>query len=288
MIGAKAPAKINLFFEVGPKRQDGYHDVVSVYQSLDLFEEVYVEPASDWKITVQGEISEEQRLLVPLDETNLVIKAARALASFVSIENPQPMHFTIVKRVPSAGGVAGGSADAAASLVALNEAWCLGLSSQELATVAAGLGADVPFALLGGTALGVDSGVALTQLPATEDSFVLLVFSYPGLSTGRVFEIFDRLFPSGDLRVTPESFVNGFEISKAGRNSLLAPALQLRPDLAELMATAPEGAKLSGSGPTLYLLHSSRDVILEWQERYKAKGLETLVTRFGRQGAGLI
>ena len=88
--------------------------------------------------------------------------------------------------------------------------------------------------------------------------------------------------------MTPDSFTNGFDISQAGRNSLLAPALQLRPDLAELMATAPEGAKLSGSGPTLYLLNSSREVILEWQERYQAKGLETLVTRFGRQGAGLI
>lgn len=288
MIGAKAPAKINLFFEVGPKRQDGYHDVVSIYQSLDLFEEVYVEPAAAWKITVRGEISEEQRLLVPLDETNLVIKAARALAKFVEIDNPQPMHFTIHKRVPSAGGVAGGSADAAATLVALNEAWCLGLESHQLSEVAAGLGADVPFALLGGTALGVDSGVMLTPLPPVHGSFVLLVFSYPGLSTGRVFEIFDRLFPSGDLRVSAESFHNGFDIQLAGRNSLLAPALQLRPDLAELMATVPEGAKLSGSGPTLYLLNSSEETILEWQKRYQALGLETLVTRFGNQGAGLI
>jgi 4-diphosphocytidyl-2-C-methyl-D-erythritol kinase len=288
MIGAKAPAKINLFFEVGPKRQDGYHDVVSIYQSLDLFEEVFVEPATDWKITVQGEISEEQRLLVPLDETNLVIKAARALAKQVGIDNPQPMHFTIHKKVPSAGGVAGGSADAAAALVALNEAWCLGLESQQLATVAAQLGADVPFALLGGTALGVDSGVELSKLSDLDNRFVLLVFSYPGLPTGKVFEVFDRLFPKGDLRASANDLQSGFDISLAGRNSLLAPALQLRPDLAELMATVPEGAKLSGSGPTLYLLNSSLDVISDWQRRYQGLGLETLVTRFGTQGAGLI
>jgi len=157
VIGAKAPAKINLFFEVGPSRANDYHDVVSVYQSLDLFEEVYVEPAAAWTVTVTGDVGAEALAAVPTDESNLVVKAAKALAAKVDIDNPQPMHFKIVKRVPAAGGVAGGSADAAAALVALNEAWCLGLEQAVIMEVAAELGADVPFALLGGTALGLGS-----------------------------------------------------------------------------------------------------------------------------------
>ena len=288
MIGAKAPAKINLFFEVGPKREDGYHSVLSVYQSLNLFEEVYVEKADRWSVSVTGEISQAQLDLVPLDETNLVIKAAKALALAAGISNPQPMHFKIVKRVPSAGGVAGGSADAAAALVALNEAWCLGFSQQQLIEVASKLGADVPFALLGGTALGLDSGVELKKLPSAKTQFVLLVFSYPGLKTASVFEIFDRLFPTGDLRQDADQFETGFDLKLAGRNSLLAPALQLRPDLAQLMALVPEGAKLSGSGPTIYLLSEFEEEIRAWEDQYQLLGFETLVSEFGSHGAELI
>lgn len=288
MIGAKAPAKINLFFEVGPKREDGYHCVVSVYQSLNLFEEVYVEPADQWQVSVEGDISRAQLDLVPLDETNLVVRAAHALAMAAGITNPQPMRFRIVKRVPSAGGVAGGSADAAAALVALNEAWRLGFSQQQLMVVGAGLGADVPFALMGGTALGVDSGVELKKLPPTKPQFVLLVFSYPGLTTASVFEIFDRLFPRGDLRQDAAQFEAGFDLSLAGRNSLLAAALQLRPDLAQLMALVPGGAKLSGSGPTIYLLSESEEEIQNWQRQYQELGFETLVSEFGISGTELI
>ena len=288
MIGAKAPAKINLFFEVGPRREDGYHCVVSVYQSLNLFEEVYVEKADSWRVSVTGEISQDQLDLVPLDETNLVVKAAKTLAAAAGISNPQPMHFKIVKRVPSAGGVAGGSADAAAALVALNQAWCLGFSQEQLLGVASKLGADVPFALLGGTALGLDSGVKLTKLPATKGQFVLLVFSYPGLKTSVVFETFDKLFPQGDLRQNSNKFEAGFDLSLAGRNSLLAPAMQLRPDLEQLMAVAPKDAKLSGSGPTIYLLNETESQVRVWEKKYQQLGLETLVSEFGNSGAELI
>ena len=288
MIGAKAPAKINLFFEVGPKRADGYHSVISIYQSLELFEEVYVEPAPSWSVSVSGNLSQQQLDLVPLDQTNLVVKAALALASHVGIENPQPMHFNILKQVPSAGGVAGGSADAAAALVALNEAWCLGLSRSELAQVAAKIGADIPFALLGGTALGVDSGIELASLPAADNRHVLLVFSSPGLSTGRVFEAFDDLYPEGDITKSPGEFLAGFDLADAGKNSLLDAALVLRPDLRGLIDAVPNSAKLSGSGPTLYLLSESLDELSDWQSKYADLGLESLITRFGNSGAELI
>jgi 4-diphosphocytidyl-2-C-methyl-D-erythritol kinase len=288
VIGAKAPAKINLFFEVGAARVDGYHDVVSVYQSLDLFEEVYVEPASAWAVKLTGDVGAEALAAVPTDESNLVVKAAKALAKKAGIDNPQPMHFKIVKRVPAAGGVAGGSADAAAALVALNEAWCLGLEQATLMEVAAGLGADVPFALIGGTALGLGSGTELTQLAPADSRFVLLVFSDPGISTAESFKVFDKRSPEGDVAIDPKSFDSGFELAMAGRNSLLGPALELRPDLSELLNLFPGKVHLSGSGPTLYLLSESEAEVLLWQEKYQALGFETLVTRFGFEGAGLL
>lgn len=288
MIGAKAPAKINLFFEVGERRPDGYHDVLSVYQSLDLFEEVSVEPSADWEITVFGDLPASQLQLVPTDDSNLVIKAAKALARLVGIDNPQPMHFRIHKRVPAAGGVAGGSADAAAALVALNEAWCLGLEKSQLEKVAAELGADVPFALLGGTALGTGSGIDLQPLPTLENQHVLLVFSQPGLGTKEVFEVFDKSFPAGDLLANRNDFQAGFNLDLAGRNTLLAPALELRPDLLQLLKLVPAEAKLSGSGPTLYLLSENLGELAGWQRTYQDMGLETLITQFGNQGAELI
>lgn len=284
MIGAKAPAKLNLFFEVGKKRTDGYHDVLSLYQALDLFEEVYVEPSDSWRITVTGDLPQSDLDLVPKNESNLVVKAAEAIAHEAGISNPQPMHFKIVKRVPAAGGVAGGSADAAAALVALNEAWCLGLSSKQLSEVGAELGADVPFALLGGTAIGVDSGIELTKIDPLPEQNVLLVFSTPGISTKESFAVFDQLFPEGDIH---QGFANlqNFELSLAGRNSLLEPALRLRPDLAELM-NIEGGAKLSGSGPTIYFLADSD--LSGTRQRFVDLGYQTLITKFSALGAELI
>lgn len=286
MIGAKAPAKINLVFEVGPKRQDGYHSVLSLYQSLNLFEEVWVEKSADWRITVTGELQQSELDQVPTDKSNLVMKAANLLAQKAGITNPQPMHFKIVKRVPAAGGVAGGSADAAAALVALNEAWCLGYEKSQLQDFGAELGADVPFALLGGIAIGTDSGVNLESIPAIGMQQVLLVFSKPGISTKESFAVFDELYPNGDLEHTPAD-LRTLDPNLIGKNSLLEPALRLRPDLAPIMALVPGKVQLSGSGPTLYLIGTSTEVA-DWKLVFEKRGLATLVTSFGSSGAELI
>lgn len=286
MIGAKAPAKLNLVFEVGPRRADGYHSVLSLYQSLALFEEVWVEKADAWAITVTGDLDPAELEQIPLDDSNLVIKAAHLLTNKAGISNPQPMHLKIVKRVPAAGGVAGGSADAAAALVALNEAWCLGFEKAQLQEFGAELGADVPFAILGGTAIGTDSGIQLESLPALEKQNVLLVFSKPGISTKDSFAVFDELYPAGDIHLEPSSLRNPADYS-IGRNSLLEPAFRLRPDLQELMDLVPGKVNLSGSGPTLYLLGSKAEVAT-WKELFQAKGLSTLETSFGTSGAELI
>ena len=118
--------------------------------------------------------------------------------------------------------------------------------------------------------------------------YFLLVFSQPGLSTRQVFEVFDESFPEGDLRARKADFAAGFDLGLAGRNSLLAPAQALRSDLAELMNAIPGQAKLSGSGPTLYLLSSDQGEMSKWQRSYEALGLQTLLTSFGAEGAGLI
>jgi len=289
MISAIAPAKINLAFFAGPKRPDGYHDVVSVYQALDLFEKVSVEPASEWVVEVVGaRLKESAR--IPSDKTNLVVKAALALASHAGISKPQAMRFVIEKQVPPAAGVAGGSADAAASLIALNKAWTLDLSREELAVVGSKVGADVPFALLGGTALGVGTGAELSVLPAFPESHVLLVFSTPGLATADVFGEFDRLQPLGDLvdaATVRERYLSDPAVI-IGSNSLDSAAFSLRGDLPGIAETIPDyRAHLSGSGPTLYLLSDSRSQVENWARSFSELGLETLITKTSPAGAEL-
>ncbi|MGB4705739.1 MAG: 4-(cytidine 5'-diphospho)-2-C-methyl-D-erythritol kinase [Aquiluna sp.] len=289
MITAVAPAKINLAFFAGPVRPDGYHDVVSVYQALELLEKVSVEPSADWVVEITGaKLPEASR--IPNDKANLVVKAGLALAAHVGLAKTQPMRFVIEKQVPPAAGVAGGSADAAASLIALNTAWGLGLSSVELSKVAAKVGADVPFALLGGTALGVGTGVELTSLEPFGQQHVLLVLSTPGLATADVFREFDSLKPAGDF--AESSYVRHQYLTDPaqiiGYNSLQAAAFSLRKDLPGIAETIPgQKAFVSGSGPTLYLLSKDQDQIITWAAKFEALGLKTLLTRTSRSGSGL-
>ena len=291
MISAVAPAKINLAFLSGPARPDGYHSVISIYQALDLFEKVSVEGADDWRVELIGaELDEAER--VPIDSSNLVIKAALELAKHVGIEKPQPMRFVIEKHVPPAAGMAGGSADAAASLVALNRAWGLDLSSAELTKVAAKIGADVPFALLGGTALGLDTGIELRPLPPLGLQFALLIFSTPGLSTADVFKEFDRLCPDGDLTKTPDQVVSQYEsgVGKIlGDNSLEVAAYSLRPDLFGMAQMIPgKKAFVSGSGPTLFMLSKDSQEVASWHRAFIASGFSAMVCKTSNGSAELV
>lgn len=284
MITAKAQGKINLVFQVGPIRPDGYHDVASIYQALRLEETVSVEPSDSWQVLVTGTAPGIE--LVPTGEDNLVVIAAKALAQQAGISDPQPMKFTIAKQIPVAGGMAGGSADAAAALVALNEAWCLGLSDQELAVVGAKVGADVPFALLGGTAFGQGTGTELTKIEDHPELHVLLIFSPLGLSTKSVFEAFDHLRPKGD----PVDAALGSNYQELiGSNSLLPAALALRPDLVQVLELnfGLQGGYLSGSGPTVWFYSQSYPKALGAFEMAKAFGYSALLTRTSPLGARL-
>ncbi len=266
MIYASAPGKLNLFFEVGPLRSDGYHSVISVYQALSIRQTVGVEKSSHWEVITEGDLPQEQLARVPKDESNLCVIAAKTLAEFCGLGNAQPMRFETYKQVPVAAGLAGGSADAAAALIALNQAWCLGLEVQQLMEVGSRVGSDVPFALLGGTALGLDTGIELEKLKALPTKQVVLLVSPIGLSTKEVFGKFDELFPNGDITVSSAEAVAGvIDGTRLGKNSLLSPALSIRPELKGYQSLLEGGnGHLSGSGPTIYFMSDNCEQAEKW------------------------
>ena len=289
MIYASAPGKINLFFEVGPLRPDGFHSVTSIYQSLAIRQRVGVTPAETWQVTTTGDLPTEQLNLVPKGEENLVVIAAKKLAEFAGIE-AQPMRFETIKQVPVAAGLAGGSADAAAALLALNEQWSLGLELTELSEVAAKVGSDVPFALLGGTALGVDTGIELERLSDMPTKHIVLLVSPHGLGTKEVFGEFDRLSPNGEMSLSPEeakaALSNG--TLPIGKNALWGPAVDLRPELAQYagLVSGQQGF-LTGSGPTLYFLTDTKEQADEVAAKLSDLGHFTISTQTDQVGARL-
>lgn len=289
MIYASAPGKINLFFEVGPLRPDGYHSVTSVYQSLAIRQRVGVAEADAWSVSTTGDLPQQQLDLVPTGEDNLVVLAARRLAEHAGID-PRPVRFETFKQVPVAAGLAGGSADAAAALLGLNELWDLGLEATELMAVASQVGSDVPFSLLGGTALGVDTGIELEPLPALETKQVVLLVSPHGLGTKEVFATFDELFPEGDMSFDPTAISELLAGSKLplGKNALWGPALKLRPELEKFAGLIPgHRGFLTGSGPTLYFLADSSDEAFWLSAELESLGHFTIVTTSDHVGARL-
>jgi 4-diphosphocytidyl-2-C-methyl-D-erythritol kinase len=191
-VTVRVPAKLNLQLAVGPRRADGYHDLVTVFHAVSLFDEVTVVPAGQDGVEASGEGADR----VPDGRDNLALRAVAALRSAVpgGAAGRAGVHVTIFKRIPVAAGLAGGSADAAAALVACNELWGGGLSQAQLVEVAAKVGSDVAFALLGGTAVGRGRGERLTPAlaPATPYHWVL-AFADGHLSTPEVYAALDRL-----------------------------------------------------------------------------------------------
>lgn len=294
---ASAPGKINIFFAVGKLRVDGYHDVLSIYQALDLREEITVASAEEWLVEVTGQISAEQIALVPTGETNLVVRAAKALATSTGMQNPHPVSFEIAKSVPVAGGMGGGSADAAAALAAVNELWCAGVSEQQLLEVASKLGADVPFALLGGTALGTGAGEDLQVIKDVQKLHWVLVANDAGLSTPRVYQRLDELRAARgqnpievEIPDSPQDLIAGLRsgdpqvVAKFLRNDLMEAAIDLMPELADTMAAGIAAgaiaAMVSGSGPTVALLASDEDSATSIANQLSIQGY-TAIPTFG-------
>ena len=267
-VTVRVPAKINLHLAVGPVRPDGFHDLVTVFHAVSLFDEVTLSVSDAPDIQVHGEGVSE----VPADETNLAWRAVQVLAE--RADRDPDVRMILRKGIPVAGGMAGGSADAAAALVALSALWKLDLHRDELAELAAELGSDVTFALYGGTALGTGRGEELATVLARNTFHWVLAFAKDGLSTPAVFSEIDRLRETAgagrdqpprldDPEPVLAALASGdpAELAPLLGNDLQPAALSLDPGLRRtLRAGADAGALagiVSGSGPTCAFLCTS-------------------------------
>lgn len=257
MITTSAPGKINLYFAVGPKLDNGYHEVCSIYLALNLREQVSVELSNEPQITVDGSLSTAQLASVPTDETNLVVRAGRLVTE-------KPLAFNITKNVPVAGGMGGGSADAAAALLATSALLEVAVPADSVK-----LGADVPFAIMGGVALGTGVGEKLVPLNMKGDLHIVLILSEGGLSTPAVYNRLDELREGANLipefnPPAPTEFIDALEagdvnaIARFAHNDLQWAALDLKPELQEVLDRAKAAGALtaivSGSGPTVFAI----------------------------------
>ncbi|WP_436526222.1 4-(cytidine 5'-diphospho)-2-C-methyl-D-erythritol kinase [Actinoplanes sp. HUAS TT8] len=261
-VRVRVPAKINLHLGVGPLRPDGYHELNTVYHAISLFDEITARHGDTLTLTMEGEGTGD----LELDETNLIMRAARALAARARVPAYARLH--LKKSIPLAGGLAGGSADAAATLIACDLLWGLGLARDELAEVGAQLGSDIPFLLQGGTALGTGHGEAVSPILARPTTWHWAVaVADGGLSTPAVYRELDTLRASS---WPPAPLGNADRLMAALRqrdpevlgaalgNDLQAAALALRPQLADVLKAGTEAGALaglvSGSGPTCVFL----------------------------------
>jgi 4-diphosphocytidyl-2-C-methyl-D-erythritol kinase len=301
-VTVRVPAKLNLQLAVGPPRADGYHDLVTVFHAVSLFDEVTAAPAARDGVAVTGEGADQ----VPADQDNLALRAVAALrgAGPGGTAGSGGVHITISKRIPVAAGLAGGSADAAAALLACNELWDSGLSQQQLVEVAARVGSDVAFALIGGTAVGRGRGERLTPAlaPATQYHWVL-AFADGYLSTPEVYATLDRLRARAsdggrapapargkprqpDLDAALMSALRSGEARLVGRtlsNDLQQAALSLFPPLRKTLAAGLElgalGALVAGSGPTCVFLAASANRALDLAVSLSSAGVCRSVAR---------
>jgi 4-diphosphocytidyl-2-C-methyl-D-erythritol kinase len=267
VLTVRAPAKINLHLGVGALREDGFHPLVTVYQAVGLYDDLTVREAPAWKLGV-GLADWMEADVVPTDGDNIVDRAADLLAAHHGIERTGELH--IAKAIPVAGGMAGGSADAAAALVALDRLWGVRTSDEDLLALAGQLGSDVPFALLGGTALGTGRGELVEPVTDHGTWWWVVVPAEVGTSTPEVYRHFDRMFPDAPSEPVPADALlraiadgDSWALADALHNDLEAAAIDLRPELGALIEMGEAAGALrgivSGSGPTCVFLCGSAE-----------------------------
>ncbi|MFE3553080.1 4-(cytidine 5'-diphospho)-2-C-methyl-D-erythritol kinase [Streptomyces kronopolitis] len=277
-ITVRVPAKVNVQLAVGAARPDGFHDLANVFLAVGLHDEVTATPADTLRITAEGHDVDR----IPLDRTNLAARAAELLAARHGIE-PR-VHLHIRKDIPVAGGMAGGSADAAGALLACDTLWSTGSTREELLSLCAELGSDVPFSLVGGAALGRGRGELLTPLPVGGTFHWVFAVADGGLSTPAVYGEFDRL-TAGTAVPEPQAAPALLAALESGdatalaaslTNDLQPAALSLCPPLtATLSAGATAGALtalVSGSGPTTAFLVKDAETAREVASALLASG----------------
>ncbi|WP_207782763.1 4-(cytidine 5'-diphospho)-2-C-methyl-D-erythritol kinase [Phytoactinopolyspora limicola] len=258
----RVPAKINIVLRVGPLRSDGFHGLASLFHAVSLFDEVQARPATGG---VTLELTGGYTAGVPLDHSNLAVRAAHMLAEAAGVS--ADVRLKVRKDIPVAAGLAGGSADAAGTLLACNQLWSLSWPRSALAELAASLGSDVPFALLGGTAVGTGRGEQLQPLDVPGELHWVLAVADGQLSTPTVFRRLDALRQVGAVPEAPVVDPAAVAAVAAGDAAALAPllandmqeaAMDLYPALTETLDVGRRagalGGIVSGSGPTCVFL----------------------------------
>lgn len=284
-VRAIAPAKINLSLRVLGVRDDGYHELATVFHAVSLTDEVRVSlgnPGSGRQVTTAG----DRVAGVPSGDDNIASRAVRDLARFVSIENADVV-IEIAKSIPVAAGMAGGSADAAAALVAARALWGLSVSDSALSEIAAGLGSDVPFALVGGTAKGTGRGEVLAPILSSSSLHWVIAVNEGELATPAVYAEWDRLVNRGDLRPSADADDAALlaalrrgdpaEVAPHLVNDLQPAAISLQPSLTRVLDAGQECGALaglvSGSGPTCVFLAADHDSAIALAAELSGLGL---------------
>jgi 4-diphosphocytidyl-2-C-methyl-D-erythritol kinase len=284
----RTPAKVNLQLAVGPLGEDGFHEVTTVFQAISLFDDVSIKLAkqdSGTSLTLSGATSGG----VPIDDENLAIRAAKLMAEKFDLSTDLEIH--LKKEIPVAGGMAGGSADAAGVIVAMDSLFEVGLSRDEMEAIAAQLGSDVPFGISGGVAIGRGRGDQLTPALSRGNYHWVLALSGQGLSTPAVYQECDRLREGLDI-ARPQVSDSMMQALRAGdavalgqalSNDLQAAACSLRPALRLVLDVGRDygalGGIVSGSGPTVAFLVEDEERSMDLTVALSSSGVVAGVVR---------
>lgn len=300
-VHVRAPGKVNVYLEVGALQDDGYHDVAIAYQAVSLYDDVRVSEAESFTLGLTGSVALDR---VPRDDGNIAIRAARLLAERTGHRGGARIE--IEKRVPVAGGMGGGSADAAATLLACDALWGTELPRDEMLDLARRLGADVPFAMTGGTAIGTGRGDELSPALAKGTFQWVLAIADFGLSTPAVYRELDEhrarnagaVAPANPVPTVPADVLQALRagdvrmLAAAMHNDLQAPALHLEPSIAKVLETGERNGALagivSGSGPTVAFLAADVDSALELQIALSAARLTVVRATGPVHGARIV
>ena len=287
-VTVRVPAKVNLQLAVGPREADGFHNLVTVFQAISIYDDVTITksaPGSGITISIIGDHTHG----VPADATNLAVKAAQLIAN--EYDFVIDAHIEVNKSIPVAGGMAGGSADAAAVIVGVNDLYELEMSREEMHEFGSQLGSDVPFMISGGTAIGQGRGDQLTAALSRGTYHWVLALSTVGLSTPAVYQECDRLRAGLDIAApqTSDALMQSLlaadskAVGQALHNDLQSAACSLRPALTLVLDVGEEygalGSIVSGSGPTVAFLVADEEQGLDLAVALTSSGVVGSVAR---------
>ena len=287
-VTVKVPAKVNLQLSVGPRESDGYHNLVTVFQAVSIFDEVTLTKSHEGSgVTIA--VTGDQTHGVPEDGSNLAVKAAQLIAEKFGFA--ADVHIEVKKSIPVAGGMAGGSADAAATLVGMDALFKLEVTREELLALGSELGSDVPFLILGGTAIGTGRGDQLTAALSRGTYHWVFALSTVGLSTPAVYSECDRMRAEREIAAPKVSdalmqallAADPEAVGESLLNDLQSAASSLRPALTLILEVGRDygalGAIVSGSGPTVAFLVADEESGLDLAVALTASGVVGSVAR---------